>query len=159
MTYKTAARQMHFKAQEGSDAVRMTQRGYGGIGMVGGDPVEILPSVKEQYEAHKKRVREIDRLLDSKAPGIDRENLRAELADRLRQIGSMRQLLQDGSRMAYEKIFVQVANCRLPKDRFLTITEEARSIWRSEGYADLLPPPSHRQKQKAVKRAFRNRRD
>lgn len=154
MTYKSAARQIHFKSQEGSSAVRITQRGYGGASLAG-DPIEILPTVKQQYEMYKTRVREIDRKLHAGLPFQERERLRSELAECLRHAGSMKQLLQDGSRLAFEKIFVQVANYRLPKDRFLTITEEAREIWRSEGYAEFVPPPSRAQRRKSAKKAMR----
>jgi hypothetical protein len=155
MTYKAASRNVHFRAQEGSSAIRVTQRGYGGAGMVGGDPVAILPTVKEQYEGYKRRVREIDRLLSPNTPAVEREKLRAELAECLRHIGSMRQILQDGARLAFETIFTTVANYRLPKDRFLTIVEEAREIWRSKGYADLVPPPTQAQRRKSAKKAMR----
>lgn len=151
----TKSRQLHFRNQEGSSAVRMTQRGYGGTGMVGGDPVEILPSVKDQYEAFKRRVREIDSLLSPNIPALDREKLRSELAECLRNIGTMRRLLQEGSRLAFEKIFTEVAGYRLPKDRFLTIVEEAREIWRSKGYADFVPPPTKAQRRKVSKHALR----
>lgn len=147
-------RSWHFRREQGSSSVRFTQRGYGGQGMVGGDPIEILPTVKEQYESFKRRVREIDRLLNRDTPAVEREKLRAELAECLRNIGSMRQILQDGSRLAFEKIFSVVAAHRLPKDRFLTLVEEAREIWRSEGYADLVPPPTQAMRRKAEKKAM-----
>jgi len=154
MTYKTVCNTVHFRAQEGSHAVRITQRGYGGSSLTG-DPIEILPTVKQQYEMHKLRVKEIDKKLTTSLPYQEREALRRELAECLRNIGSMRQLLQDGARLAFEKIFVTVANYRLPKDRFLTITEEAREIWRKEGYADFVPPPTQRQRRKSEKKAMR----
>jgi hypothetical protein len=154
MAYKTAAKNVHFRSQEGSSSVRVTQRGYGGLGTFG-DPIEILPSVKDQYEAFKRRAHEIDRKLSPNTPAVEREKLRAELAECLRNIGNMRRLLQEGSRLAFEAIFVQVANHRLPKDRFLTITEEAREIWRSKGYADFVPPPTQGQRRKTAKNALR----
>lgn len=151
----TKARNFHFRREQGSSSVRMTQRGYGGQGVIGGDPIEILPSVKAQYEGYKRRAREIDKLLTPQLPYVEREKLRAELAECLRHIGSMRQILQDGSRLAFETIFTTVANYRLPKDRFLTIVEEAREIWRSKGYADLVPPPTQAQRRKSAKKAMR----
>lgn len=154
MTYKTAGNAVHFRAQEGSHAVRVTQRGYGGVSLTG-DPIEILPTVKQQYEMYKMRAKEIDKKLHAGLPYQEREALRSELAECLRQIGQMRQLLQEGSRLAFEKIFVTVANFRLPKDRFLTITEEAREIWRSKGYADFVPPPTKAQRRKSEKKAMR----
>lgn len=154
MTYKSTARTVHFKAQEGSSAVRITQRGYGGLSLTG-DPIEILPDCKQQYEMHKLRVKVIDKKLSTALPYAEREQLRRELAECLRNIGQLRQLLQEGSRLAFEKIFVTVANFRLPKDRFLTITEEAREIWRSKGYADFVPPPTQRQRRKSDKKAMR----
>lgn len=154
MTYKTVGNTVHFRAQEGSHAVRVTQRGYGGISLTG-DPIEILPTVKQQYEMYKLRAKEIDKKLRIEAPFQEREALRRELAECLRNIGSMRQLLQEGSRLAFEKIFVTVANYRLPKDRFLTITEEAREIWQSKGYADFVPPPTQGQRRKSAKKAMR----
>jgi hypothetical protein len=155
MTYKAVTKNVHFRAQEGSSSIRMTQRGYGGAGMVGGDPIAILPTVKEQYEKYKIRAREISRLLDKERPAVEREKLRSELAECLRHIGSLRQILQDGSRLAFEKVFTTVASYRLPKDRFLTIVEEAREIWRSEGYADLVPPPTQGERRKSAKKAMR----
>lgn len=154
MTYKSASRNLHFKGQQGSSAVRVTQRGYGGASL-SGDPVEILPSVQQQYELRKLRAKEIDKILRPDLPFHEREALRAELANCLRQIGELRQLLQQGSRLAFEKIFVTVAQYRLPKDRFLTITEEAREIWRAEGYADFVPPPTQRERRKSSKKAMR----
>lgn len=151
----TKSRNFHFRREEGSSAIRYTQRGYGGLGMVGGDPIKILPSVREQYEALKKRAKEIDSKLSPHTPSSERESLRSELADCLRQIGDMRQLLQEGSRLAFETIFTRVANRRLPKDHFLMIVEEARAIWRSEGYADFVPPPTQKMKKKISRHALK----
>lgn len=155
MTYRATARNVHFKAQEGSSAIRVTQRGYGGQGMVGGEPVVIRPSMKDQYEVLKRRAHEIDALLDVELPAVERERLRGELAEIMRSTGSHREILQGASRLAFEKIFVGVANARLPKDHFLMIVEEAREIWRSKGYADLVPPPTERMRIKTSRNALR----
>lgn len=155
MTYKTASRQNHFRAQTGSSAVRVTQRGYGGLGMVGGEPIKIRPSMKEQYETLKRRAVEIDQILDLDLPAVERERLRGEMAELMRSTGDMRTTLQAGSRLAFEKIFVQVANLRLPRDYFLMMVEEAREIWRSEGYADLVPPPTERMRKKVSRHTLK----
>lgn len=147
MTYRNAARQKHFQTRTGSSS----QTGYGNAWAHGGDPIEILPSVKEQYEGYKIKAREARSLIERTA-GKEREAARAQLAEALRNIGSMRQLLQEGSRFAFETIVTRVASYRLPKDRFLAIVEEAREIWRSEGYADFVPPPTKKTRKLAVRR-------
>jgi len=151
----TKTRQLHFRREEGSSAIRMTQRGYGGKGMVGGEPIKIHPSMKDQYEVLKRRAIEIDQLLDIELPSVEREKIRAELSELIRTTGSMREALQNGSRLAFEKIFVQVANSRLPRDYFLIIVEEAREIWRSKGYAELVPPPTNQMKRRTSRNALR----
>ncbi len=85
------------------------------------------------------------------AAGIDREKARKRLADALRHIGDLRHILQDGSRLAFEKVFCSVAQYRLPKDTFLLIVEEAREIWRQEGGAEMLPSMSKADRHRAQK--------
>lgn len=149
------ARNFHFRQEAGSSSVRFTQRGYGGKGMVGGEPLFIRPSLREQYEILKRRAVEIDQILDIDLPAQEREKLRSELAELMRSTGDMRRTLQEGSRLAFEKIFVHVANARLPRDHFLVIVEEAREIWRSKGYADLVPPPTNQMRRKISKHALK----
>lgn len=151
----TKARNFHFKRQEGSSAIRHTQRGYGGLGMVGGQPMQIRPSMKDQYETLKRRAVEINGLLDVELPAVERERIRSELADIIREAGNLREILQNGSRLAFEKIFVNVANRRLPKNHFLLIIDEAREIWRSEGYNDLVPPPTNEMRRRTSRNALR----
>lgn len=152
---KTKVRQFHFRDQTGSSSVRMTQRGYGGKGMVGGEPIKIRPSMKDQYETLKRRAVEINNLLDIELPAVERERLRGELAELMRNTGDIRSILQGASRLAFEKIFVAVANRRLPKDYFLILIEEAREIWRSEGYAELVPPPTNQMRRRTMRNALR----
>lgn len=151
----TKTKQLHFRRQEGSSSIRVTQRGYGGLGMVGGQPIQIRPSMKDQYEALKRRAVEIDNLLDVELPAVERERQRSELARLIQNAGPMREVLQNGARLAFEKIFVQVANCRLPKEHFLLIIEEAREIWRSKGYHDLVPPPTNQMRRRTSRNALR----
>lgn len=151
---KTRSKQFHFRREEGSSSVRITQRGYGGKGMFGA-PEFMRPSMKDQYEVLKRRAEEIDDILDIDLPAVEREKLRSELAELIRSTGSIREILAAGSRLAFEKIFVQVANSRLPKDYFLAMVQEAREVWRSAGYSELVPPQTKEMRRKTSKNAMR----
>ena len=151
--YTTTVRQSNFRKRTGSSSIAPSAKGYGPIG----DPVEILPTLKEQYEHYKRRAAECTTIIEQRIlPTAERERARRELAECIRHEGNLRNLLQDGSRLAFEKILVQVAQYRLPKDKFLAMVDEAREIWRAEGYADVLPPSTKQQRTRAVK-ASRNR--
>ncbi len=132
--YKTAAKNLHFQKSEGSSSNRIKARGFG----ESNDPIEILPSLKEQYDTLQERLKNTqDRVLR---------------ADLIRQIGHYRLILEDGTRLAFEKIFINVAQARLPRDKFLVLVEEARSYWRKEGFADCQPEETQRQKHKQLKK-------
>lgn len=150
MAYSTAARSEHFRRFHGSSATRANSRGHSEFG----DPA-LLPAVKEQYEATKKAARDLSRRLESGLPSAEREIVRRQLAEKVRALGPMRDILHNGARYHFEKIFSQVASIRLPKDKFLTLVDEAREIWRSEGYADLIPPLNNKERRRAEKRALK----
>ena len=135
--YKKTSDSLHFQEMAGSFANRISARGY----WESNNPLDILPSLKEQYDTLVQRV----------------EHVRAgnQRADLIRQIGDMRVVLENGTRLAFEAIFVRVAQARLPKDTFLTIVDEARGYWRREGFSACVPPPSNSAKRKIIKRSLK----
>lgn len=132
--YKAASRNEQFMGLTGSFSDRLRARGFA----ESNNPIEILPTLKEQYDALKVRMR------SERDPQLKQ--------DLIRQIGDYRRILEDGTRLAFEAIFVSVAQARLPKDYFLTLVEEARSYWRQDGFADCVPPITRKAKHKNVKR-------
>jgi hypothetical protein len=153
MTYRNTARNTHFQSRTGNSS----QTGYANAWAVGGNPIDILPTLKDQYEGYKLKIHECDLKLNSNsATTAEREQIRKQMAEAARHMGNLREVLQAGSRFAFEATFVQVANYRLPKDKFLALVEEAREIWRADGYADFVPPPTHDQLRRTAKRARHN---
>lgn len=112
--YKKTSNAVHFQKHDGSFATRVDSRGYSEFG-----EIELQPPVLVQ----------LNKIVEG--AGTDTE------AERVG--GHYLKLLRNEQRAAFEAIFTQVANARLPKHVFLSIQEEARRIWRSE-YADIVPP-------------------
>lgn len=159
MTYKTAARQMHFREQKGSSSVRVTQRGYGGLSMQG-EPLAILPTLKEQFETIKARAAELPKLIRSASTYEEAERLRKELGAKTAQVGDMRKTIYHATRVGFERIFLQVTRARLPDDLFLKFLAETQEIWEAEGYEEFVPPQNNQERRRASRKlAFREWRD
>jgi hypothetical protein len=135
--FKKTSTSEQFMGKTGDFSTRISARGYG----ESSDTMEVLTSLKEQYDALKVRLR-------AETDNAERSNL-------IRQIGDMRLILEEGARFSFETIFVRVAQARLPANVFLLFVEEARTYWRREGFAALAPPPTRRQLRKNAKREAR----
>lgn len=166
--YQRTGEHKDFMERRGSRSIRPFVRGDTDQP---GDPIEILPKLKDQYQTFKRReaeatrrIAEIDQIVKARcaAEGVsyfdlrqERKELVAKRADAIRQKGNLNKLMRDGTRLALEKIFTQVANARLPANTFFKLLEEAREIWRGEGYAEFVPGPTNRERKKRRKAQVR----
>lgn len=137
--FKSTSISEQFQKKTGDYSTRISARGYG----ESNDTWEVLSSLKDQYEALKKR--------------LDHENGPSIKADLIRQIGDMKITMNEGSRFSFERILCRVIAARLPPEVFKMFVEEARSYWRQEGWPDLMPPPSNRVLKKNFKRQIKER--
>ena len=162
MYARTSESEQYF-GRSASKSIRPFKSGHSDQGT---DPVKIRPSFCEQYDTIKTREKDIAGSLTEMDKAwragttdftglqyhIERKRLVSVRADLIRQKGNMAKVMREASRMRFEKIFVQVANARLPTDAFLVIVEEAREIWRGQGWAELVPGQTNRERKKARKR-------
>lgn len=111
------------------------------------DVPELFAPLLKQYKLGRARINEL-----SGKPDINTEEKR-ERENLIRQCGGWAAELREGAQLAYERMFLIVAQARLPKEHFLTINEEARTVWRSLGFGDM-PADGYR-----LKKAFRARKD
>lgn len=114
MGSRTKSRQDNFRARTGSSSTRAKSTGETEFCIP-----ELQPTLANQLQAF-----------------IDGNGTEDEFK---RYGGSLRAVLHNEQRRRYEAIFVAVACGRLPKDVFLSIVEEARTIWRGE-YTTIVPP-------------------
>jgi len=143
--FKRTSTNENFRNRTGSSAMRG----------VSNSPLHILPSIKAQYETLKVDAHAVSEAMEKATSLDERKALRIRMANLVREIGDKERLLKNGSRLAFEAVFVQVASGRLPKDQFLLLVQEAREIWQAEGYADYVPPMTPRERNKAEKRNLR----
>jgi hypothetical protein len=160
--YKATNEHHHFQEKTGSFSTHGSVRGYA----EGGEPILILPTLKEQYWFLKEEKRNADaeveqlrKTIADPTNGQSKIALREQLAktesrrsDLIRQIGNWRGLVEETSQAAFERIFVNVAQARLPKDLFLEFSTEARTLWRAAGGAEGMPRPTQRQRRRLQKR-------
>lgn len=166
VTYKKTSAAEQYFTRTASRSIRPFKSGHSDQGT---EPIKIRPSFRNQYDTLKTRKRDIDKSIcemdrawragTTDLTGLDYHEERKRLisirADVIRQKGNMAKTMREASRMKFEKIFVNVANAKLPKDTFLVIVEEAREIWRGQGWAELVPGPTNRERRKAQKKLGR----
>jgi hypothetical protein len=151
VTYKATARQIHFRAQEGSSSVRVTQRGYGGKGM-SGDPIAILPTLKEQLDIITARMKELAALIAAAPTYAEAERLRGELGAKTGQHFNLRKIVYRGCQLAKTQIFMSVAKQRLPHDLYEMLVAEALEYWSADGFADMIPEPNKQERRRASRK-------
>lgn len=169
--YKKTASAEQFGSRSASHSLRPFANGR--TEPLGDRPLEIRPSYREQYDARKRelalikqRCAYLDNVVrgrcqpeEGSTVGEAREQLKQAIGrreDLIRQVGSARKILEDGLRLEFEKLFVHVAESRLPKDIFLLIVQEARDLWRHEGWAEQMPRATRNQQNRAQKMAARS---
>lgn len=108
---------------------------------------ELFATLAEQYRAGRARIKELSAKKD-RTPGE-----RREMENHIRIVGSWAKNIRELSQKAFENAFIIVAQARLPKEHFLLISDEARALWRLEGFADGLPVNG-----RSLKKAIKHRR-
>lgn len=169
--YKATAVSVHYAGRAGNASIRPFANGR--AEPLGDKPLELRPSFIEQYRELKTRGRALEgqlfeqqQILAQKVPlppGLtygrvreQAEEIRSRLANVIREKGDMGRICREASRLAFETIFVAVAQRRLPKDTFLLIVEDAREVWRQEGWPEAMPQPTNKERVRNLKRSTRN---
>jgi antitoxin component HigA of HigAB toxin-antitoxin module len=167
--YGETSRLKHWFERKANSSLRPLRDGTPAIP---GAPMKIERTLMEQFNDLRAQLKEVRGLVDEgreiitgkKQPpsGITIGMVREELAilvsrreDLTRQVGSMSRTLDGHARLAFETIFVQVANAKLPKDTFLSLVQEAREIWRRQGHNELLGPQTKGQRRRAHRKIDR----
>lgn len=165
--YGKTSEAQQFASREASKSVRPFVGGWSDQG----DPKAFLSvrTVRQQYDDLRadltKKSAELAHIRDglngrrALVEGETIGNLRERHANVQRRVAALKsqrghlgKTLREANRLAFETIFATVAQHRLSRDAFLVLVEEAREIWRAEGFADLEPGPTNRQRKKQRKR-------
>lgn len=138
---KAACESEHFRRMEGN----YSERFHGNGGYEGFcDVPELFDPLIKQYKRGRERIDEISAKTETtKEDRRERENL-------IRQCGSWAAQLREGAQMAFERMFIIVAQARLPKEHFIAINDEARTLWTTMGFNQV--PHQRRKVHKAFKR-------
>jgi hypothetical protein len=140
---KVASRHNNFKELRAEFSERFRSNGrYEGYANI----PELYAPLLDQYRKARARIAEIGQMQP-----IPPE-LRREMENHIRLCGSWKKSILEMSQKAFEFAFIVVAQARLPKEHFMLIVDEARALWRLEGYAEGLPHD-----QKKIRKALRNR--
>lgn len=124
--HSTESKAVHFRAFAGNSSTRTDHNGVTDLGAIA-----LTDSLLAQLNA----------LVEQRAAGRRDEEMN-------RRIGQLTKVVLNQAQEDFERIFIEVANARLPKHIFLALNEEARMIWRG-AYSHLLPPLPPRKLKKA----------
>lgn len=94
---------------------------------------DLGPTLIEQIKTVGARIEEL-----KAKPSLDEEE-RREMNNHIREYGNWKKVLTDASTPEFEKLFITVAAARLPREHFMVILNEARVLWRQEGWAEFKP--------------------
>lgn len=138
---KSGQRQHNFKELRAEFSERLRSNGD----YVGFAQPQIFDSLRSQYLNIDARIA----ILKSQ-PSITSVE-RREMEDHIRARGDWAKQIREAAQLAFEHAFIVVAKARLPKEHFIVIADEARQMWREEGYANGLPI-DHAKERKAQRR-------
>lgn len=124
--HKSESNAVHFRAYAGNSSTRTDHNGVTDLG-----GIALTDALLVQLNA----------LVEQRDAGRRDEEMN-------RRIGHLTKIVLNQAHEDFERIFIEVANARLPKHIFLALNEEARTIWRG-AYSQLLPPLPPRKLKKA----------
>lgn len=127
---KSASNQTNFRDLRAQFSERF--RANGDFAGFAGDPTLYAP-LMQQVQFSTVRIQDL-----AQKPDRTPEETR-ELENHRRLNGDWRKQLRESAQLAFEKMFMVVAQARIPKEHFLVLAKEARELWRGEGWNQFVP--------------------